>query len=379
MKGFNNSLVFYGGKFVNKTVGIEDGKIVYIGDDESVITEVLDKNAQNAYLVPGFIDEHIHGAGNADAMDGTAAAFDAISKTLAKEGTTSFLYTTMTASLERTEEVISNCEEYIEKAEFLGARPIGLHLEGPFINPNKCGAQPKEYIFDSTAENAAKLVENHGAVKLITVAPEVSKDGFIEYLVSKGITVSAGHTDATYAEFVSAVNRGLSCSTHTYNAMRAFSHREIGATGGALMTGVYNELIADGIHVSFPAIQMLFALKSDKVVLITDAMRAKGMGDCESELGGQKVYVKGGEARLVDGTLAGSVLQMNVAVKNLVEKAGIPLETVIRCASENPAKNLGVFDKTGSIEVGKIADVTLLDKDFNVLLTVVGDKTVYEV
>ena len=384
MKGFTNSLVYLNGGFYKKAVGVENGKIAYIGDDYSVITESLDNSDCESYLVPGFIDEHIHGAGGSDAMDGTEKALKTISDTLVKEGTTSFLFTTMTASPEKTKTALAAADEFIgkykkreENGMVTGARPLGVHLEGPFVNPVKCGAQPEEFILEPKICYLKDFLVKDGLVKMITVAPELADDGFIRYLTDKKITVSAGHTNATYEEFSASVKEGVTCTTHTYNAMRAFTHRETGVIGGAFLTDVYNELIADGIHVSYPAIKVLFGMKSDKVILITDAMRAKGLSDGESELGGQKVFVKNGEARLFDGTLAGSVLKMNVAIKNLVIKAGVPLETVIKCATENPAKNLKIFEKTGSIETGKTADLTLLSKNFDVLSVMTGGKTVY--
>lgn len=385
MKGFTNSLVYLNGGFYKKAVGIENGRIAYIGDDYSAITESLDKADCESYLVPGFIDEHIHGAGGSDAMDGTEKALKTISDTLVKEGTTSFLFTTMTASPEKTKASLAAADGFIgkynkqeENGTVTGARPLGVHLEGPFVNPLKCGAQPEEFILEPKICYLKDFFVKDGLVKMITVAPELTDDGFIQYLKDKGITVSAGHTNATFEEFSASVKEGVSCTTHTYNAMRAFTHRETGVIGGAFLTNVYNELIADGIHVSYPAIRILFGMKSDKVILITDAMRAKGLSDGESELGGQKVFVKNGEARLSDGTLAGSVLKMNVAIKNLVLKAGVPLETVIKSATENPAKNLKIFENTGSIEIGKNADLTLLSKNFDVLSVMIGGKNVYK-
>ena len=384
MKGFTNSLVYLNGGFYKKAVGVENGRIAYIGDDYSVITESLDNSVSESYLVPGFIDEHVHGAGGSDAMDGNEKALKTISNTLAKEGTTSFLFTTMTASPEKTKAALAAADEFIgkynkreENGMVTGARPLGVHLEGPFVNPVKCGAQPEEFILEPKICYLKDFLIKDGLVKMITVAPELADDGFIRYLTDKKITVSAGHTNATYEEFSASVKEGVTCTTHTYNAMRAFTHRETGVIGGAFLTDVYNELIADGIHVSYPAIKVLFSMKSDKVILITDAMRAKGLSDGESELGGQKVFVKNGEARLSDGTLAGSVLKMNVAIKNLVQKAGVPLETVIKCATENPAKNLKIFENTGSIENGKNADLTLLSKNFDVLSVMIGGKNVY--
>ncbi len=379
MKGFINSKVYINGKFVNKVVGFNDGKIAYIGEDKSVIDQVIDKDFTDCLVAPGFIDEHIHGAGNSDAMDATKEDFETISKYLAKEGTTSFLLTTMTDSVSNIKTALTNANEYISGKDFVGARAVGVHLEGPFINAKKCGAQPLEYILPLQKEQFEQFEKITDKIKIVSLAPEMDKTGeFVKYVKSKNITVSVGHTLATYEEFKTAVNNGVTCTTHTYNAMSPLSHREVGVTGGAMIENVYNELICDGIHVGYPAITLLFNNKKDKIILITDSMRAKGIGDGVSSLAGQTVYVKNGEARLADGTLAGSVLTMDKAVKNLVNNAKIDLETVIKCATENPAKNIGLFAEIGSIDLGKNADFVVLDKNLDVKETIVAGKTVYK-
>ena len=380
MKGLKNVSVYVAGRGVIKTnVGFDGGKIAYIGDDDCEIESLFETDG---VVLPGFIDEHIHGAGGADTMDATEEALQTISEYVAREGTTGFLATTMTQSKENISAALANVRKVKEKGEYKGAEILGVHLEGPFISPKHVGAQPLEYV----AKPSANAFDEYNAlsggnVKIVTLAPEV--DGGVElikHLKETGVVASIGHTGATYADVENAVKAGASNVTHTYNAQTGLHHREAGVVGAAMLFNELNcEMICDTIHVSVPAIKIFIKNKPlDKFTLITDAMRAKGMPDGLSELGGQQVFVKNGEARLADGTLAGSVLKMNVAVKNLVEKAGVPFTQAVDYASANPAKNLGLFSERGSIEVGKRADLTVLDKDYNVLYTVVGGEIVYK-
>ena len=380
MKGLKNVSVYVAGRGVIKTnVGFDGGKIAYIGDDDCGIESLFETDG---VVLPGFIDEHIHGAGGADTMDATEEALQTISEYVAREGTTGFLATTMTQSKENISAALANVRKVKEKGEYKGAEILGVHLEGPFISPKHVGAQPLEYV----AKPSADVFDEYNAlsggnVKIVTLAPEV--DGGVElikHLKKTGVVASIGHTGATYADVENAVKAGASNVTHTYNAQTGLHHREAGVVGAAMLFNELNcEMICDTIHVSVPAIKIFIKNKSlDKFTLITDAMRAKGMPDGLSELGGQQVFVKNGEARLADGTLAGSVLKMNVAVKNLVEKVGVPFTQAVDYASANPAKNLGLFSERGSIEVGKRADLAVLDKDYNVLYTVVGGEVVYK-
>lgn len=334
----------------------------------------------NALVLPGFIDEHVHGAGGADTMDATSAALKQMAHTLAAEGTTSFLATTMTQSQDNILRALEAVKKFRTENNSCCARLVGVHLEGPFIAEAHKGAQPAEYI----AKPSVALFDRYnaaggGCIKIVTLAPEVEgATELVAHLKKKGIVASVGHTSAGFADISRAVESGASHVTHTFNAQSPLHHREIGTVGAALlMDGLTCELIADTIHVSVPAMQLLVKNKGDRLILITDAIRAKGLGDGESELGGQKVFVKDGQARLANGTLAGSVLRMNVAIKNMVEKVGVPMERAVRFATENPARDLGIFEETGSIAVGKRADFAVLDDKFNVLLTVCGGNVIY--
>lgn len=379
MKGLKNVTAYVAGKGLVKTdIAFEDGKIVAIGklDDVEPIFDT------DGVVLPGFIDEHIHGAGGADAMDGTEQALQTISEYVAKEGTTGFLATTMTQSPENIGKALKNVKTVREKGEYKGAEVLGVHLEGPFISPKHVGAQPLEYVAKPAPETFDKYNEiSGGNIKVVTLAPEVEGGlDLVKHLAKIGVVASIGHTGAKFSDVEAAVAAGATNVTHTYNAQTPLHHREAGVVGAAMLIDELNcEMICDTIHVSVPAIKIFVKNKPhDKFTLITDAMRAKGMPDGLSELGGQQVFVKNGEARLSDGTLAGSVLKMNVAVKNLVEKVGVSFTDAVDFASANPAKNLGLYDERGSIEVGKRADFAVMDKDYNILYTVIGGKVVYK-
>lgn len=383
MQGFKNVNVYIEGKGIVKTdIGFENGKIASLTQGANV-EEFADFSNVNAVVVPGFIDEHIHGAAGCDAMDGSIDALKSIAVAVASEGTTTFLATTMTQSPENITKALNAVGDYI-KADFAeGAAVGGVHLEGPFISPKHVGAQPLEYVAKPDAKIFEKYYnDSNKSVKIVSLAPEVEgAEDLVKYLNENGIVASIAHTGAKYNDCLNAIKFGMTNVTHTYNAQTGLHHRDAGVVGAALLNDELNaELICDLIHVSVPAIKLVIKNKPhDKVTLITDSMRAKHMPDGESELGGQVVIVKNGEARLQDGTLAGSVLKMNVAVKNVVESVGVEFTDAIDFATINPAKNLGIDDKKGSIALGKDADVTVLNKDtFEVLMTIRNGKIIYK-
>ena len=378
MKCFKNALVYVAGEGLKKCSVTFDEKIVGIGDNATGEEIVL---PEGAIVLPAFIDQHIHGAGGSDGMDATVADYEIIAKTVAAEGTASFLVTTMTQSVENITKAMQAVKEYRE-GEHDGARVVGIHLEGPFIAAAYKGAQPLEYVAVPDVETFKAYNEASGnAIKIVTLAPDVEgAQELIKYLSENGIVASIGHTGAKCANIEKAIANGASNVTHTYNAQMALHHREIGTVGNAMLFDELNcELIADTIHVSVPAMKLLIKSKPvDKVSLITDAMRAKGMPDGVSELGGQVVYVKNGEARLEDGTLAGSVLRMNRAVQNVVTKVGVPFTQAVDYATINPARMIGIDGETGSIAVGKRADFTVINENYDVLYTVSGGKIIYK-
>ncbi len=382
MKGFKNVKAYiYGKGIVTTNIGVENGKIAYIGDDQSKITDAF-PYSENQIVLAGFIDEHVHGAGGFDAMDGTKEALSTIASCLAKEGTTAFLATTMTQSPENISKAMGAVKEYVERNPADGARVLGIHLEGPFISTKHIGAQPLEYVAKPSIEVFDDYNYKSGnSIKLVSLAPEVEgSDELIAHLADVGVVASAGHTDAGYKDMEKAVKSGLSNVTHTYNAQKPIHHREIGTVGSAMLIDELNcEAICDLIHLSAPAIKLLIKNKPhDKVTLITDSMRAKHLKDGLSELGGQTVIVKNGEARLENGTLAGSILKMNDAIKNIVLSCDVPFTDAIDFATINPAKNLKVDKDMGTIEVGKLANFAVLTEEFRVALTIREGNIIYK-
>ncbi len=360
-KDFN---VIFPDRIEKATVQIKGGKIISFHPDESKDDVIL---GQGRYLSPGFIDIHIHGAGNHDTMEGTFEALDTISKTIAIHGTTAFLPTTMTVSLQDIKTAVDVAKEAQDKVS--GASILGVHLEGPFINKMAIGAQNPNFVEKPTLENFKAMVGEHiDFIKNITIAPEV--DGALElipYLRENNINVSMGHTKATYEEAMEGIKAGVNHSTHLFNAMTPFTHREPGVVGAIFDTDVSTETISDGIHVSYPSLRTAYKLKtSDKVLLITDAMMACGMPDGTYSLGGQPVISKNGAARLESGALAGSILTMDRAVQNVFNHTNLPLHEVIKMASYNGAKFIGVEDRKGKIALNYDADLLILDESLEV-------------
>jgi len=376
MKGFKNARVYvYGKGIISSDVAVENGKIVKIGND----LDIDQAYSFNGIVVPGFVDRHIHGAGGADGMDGDVEKIKTIADSIVKEGTTSFLVTTMTQSEENILKALNAVKNY---TRISGARVQGVHLEGPFIAEKYKGAQPLEFIKKPDKRLMDRFIKASGnKIKVVTLAPEQENaKELIEFLAENKIVASIGHTQSDFDTVEKALSWGASSITHTYNAQTPLHHREAGVVGaGLILDELYNELICDLIHVCKEAVKILVKNKpKDKLILITDSMRAKHLPDGESELGGQKVIVKDGQARLLDGTLAGSVLKMNVAVKNMVEKVGVDFCTAIDYATANSARSIGIFDSVGSIKVGKNADFAILDDDFNILGTIIDGEVVYK-
>ena len=379
IKGFNKVNVYLEGLgIVKRTITIEDGIIKNISQEDHPDYLTLDADK---IVIPGFIDEHIHGANHSDAMYPEYKHIENIAKTVASEGVTSFCATTMTQAIEAIDAALKNIKEYIDSKNEAGAEVIGIHLEGPFISKNFKGAQGEQWILDCDVNQFKHFEEvSGGSIKIVTMAYENNGKELVKYLCSKKIVASLGHTAATFEQAIEGFNAGMKTTTHTYNAMQAFKNREPGTVGAALVTdSVRCELIGDLFHVSPTAIKILLKCKGlDKVVAITDGMEAKHLEDGEYALGGQPVYVKDGFARLADGTIAGSTLKMNVAMQNFTKTIGLSFTQAVDLATINPAKNLGIFDHKGSIKKGKDADFAVVDKDFNVYMTVRGGNIVYE-
>lgn len=288
----------------------------------------------------------------------------------------------MTQSPENITKALKAVRDYRQLNKTEGAEVLGVHLEGPFIAPDYIGAQPLQYVVKPNLKVFKEYQQASGNnIKLVTLAPEeAGSDELISYLAATNVVASIGHTASKYTDIKKAVELGASNVTHTYNAQRPLHHREIGTVGSAMLFDeLYCELICDTIHVSVPAISLVIKTKPhDKVTLITDAMRAKHMPDGDYELGGQPVIVANGEARLHDGTLAGSVLRMNHAVRNVTKKCMLNLTDVVDFATINPAKHLGLDQEMGSIKEGKLANFAILDENFEVVMTIRQGKIIYQ-
>ena len=356
---------------------VAEGKIFKLGsmDDYKQDDNFEEINLSADYtIVPGMIDIHIHGANGSDVMDATEDAITNMATLLPREGTTSFLPTTITQDIENIDKAIMNVSKYMKNQNtVLGAEVLGIHLEGPFISTKRAGAQPIKYILQPDIDLFMRWQSIcEGAIKVVTMAPE-EKGGlmFIEQLTKMGLITSIGHSDATFDLLEDAIQSGASHVTHLYNGMRGMHHREPGVVGTALAKDeLCVELIVDGLHVHPSVVKGTFKAKqAEKIIMITDAMRAKGLSDGAYDLGGQIVHVENGHPLLADGTLAGSVLTMNQAIKNIISFAGCTLADVVRMTSENPAKQLSVFDRKGSIKVGKDADLVVLNQGLDVLMT----------
>jgi N-acetylglucosamine-6-phosphate deacetylase len=354
---------------------IKDGLIAEIGASSALPDTKAEVIAmpENSTIVPGFIDVHIHGAGGADTMDATTEALNTMASILPEEGTTSFLATTITQDSEEIIKALENAADYIANQNHPGkAEVLGIHLEGPFINEVRKGAQPADHIIAPDIKLFDKMQEAAGNhIRLVTLAPE-KENGYelIAYLAENGVISSIGHSDATYTQMAKAVKAGATHVTHLFNGMRGLHHRDPGVAGAALLFNELKiEIIADGIHVVPEMIDLSLRAKgTDGVILITDSMRAKCLKNGTYDLGGQEVSVANGKALLADGTLAGSILKMKDSLKNMIEFTGITLEEAVKLASENPARQLNVFDRKGSIAKGKDADMIVLDENLEVTM-----------
>ena len=348
-----------------------DKKIVSLSREIPKNTELID--AKGLYLSAGFIDIHLHGSNGFDVMDGTEEALEEISKSILQTGTTSFLATTMTMSKEDIYLALLNVQNFERKK---GAKVLGVHLEGPFINIAKKGAQNDKYVQEPNMELIAPFME---IVKMITLAPEIEvAEEFIKY-VSKNypdVLLSIGHSNASYAETKESFSWGISHATHLFNAMNPLHHRKPGIVGAVLEDDKIScDLIADLVHVHPSFFKLLYMLKKEQLLLITDAMRAGCLRCNSSEIGGQKVIVKNGEARLTDGTLAGSVLKLNEALKNFYEHTDITLVELIAMVTTIPAKKLKL--KKGILAKDYEADFVFFDEAFNILVVYIDGDIVF--
>lgn len=367
----------------NGYVLIKDDKIIDLGTMDFVPEydgKVIDAMGRN--VLPGFIDQHIHGANGADHMDATEEAVATIARFIPQEGTTSFLSTTMTQSVEAVSKALEVIADYADHNNKPGeAEIVGIHLEGPFISKKHVGAQNPAFVLKPSVKDFETFYQAaRGKIKIITYAPEEADPDFTSYLRSKNVIPSAGHTDSYYDDIMAQIPQGLANLTHFHNAMTPHHHRNPGAvTAGFVSPALKAELIVDGVHVHPHSVAATVSIKgADHVIAITDAMRAKGLPDGKYDLGGQEVTKIGKECRIESGSLAGSVAEMDFVVRNLKEFTGASMEDLVKMSSYNAAKHLQIDDRKGSIGVGMDADIVIVDEDINVYHTICRGVVAFE-
>lgn len=376
MKAIVNGNILVGGAFRQGQALLFTDRIVGYSDSVPEGAEVFD--AGGGYVSAGMIDVHCHGFDGREAGDGGADDLLSMSRKLVRSGVTAWLPTVSCLAWERYAEVFAQVALARQSSfaeGFAGARILGAHAEGPFLSAQKSGAQNPDYIIPPDFSRIAPLLS---AVRLMTVAPEgEGAEALIRNLVSAGVTVSIGHTNATYAQAMLGIEAGATHATHTFNAMPSLLHRNPGALGALLGDSrVYCELIADGFHVHPSLIAMAATLKGDRLVLITDSIRFTGLPDGEYTLGGQTVTVRGIECRLPDGTIAGSTLSMDRAVRNARDLGGLTLAQALSAATASPAASIGETER-GDLAPGYAADIAVFTPEMQPARTFVGGLEAY--
>ena len=373
MKAIINAKIFYKDEILENYTICFDRQIRIIDRDIDV-GEMLVIDAKGAFVSAGFIDLHIHGSNGADVMDASPKALETISKSVLSGGTTSFLATTMTMSAEDIDKALINVQVYGKYVT--GANILGIHLEGPFINPSRHGAQDIKHIQSANME----MLEGYlGDIKMITIAPEIAQNKALIQNIKENypdIILSIGHSDASYKEAKDSFGYGISHATHLFNAMNSYHHRDPSIVGAVFDSDISCDVIADLVHIHPSTLNLIHKIKKDKLVLITDSIRAGCLKSGIYDLGGREVSVSGDKATLIDGTIAGSVLQMNQAVRNMIINTSMSPIEAINSVTKIPAKMLNL--KKGELLVEYDADIVIFDDSFDIMMSIVGGEIVFE-
>ena len=393
-----HKILFYNAKLILKdkitrgAVAIVDNTIACVIETESInLVEFSDYDHEDLagkYIAPGFIDIHVHGGGGFDFMDGTIEAFQTIASTHAKYGTTAMVPTTLTTTTERLIATLQAFNQIVDQS-YTGARLLGMHLEGPYFAKTQRGAQDPRYIRDPNPDEYIPLLQQYKSIVRWSLAPELS--GALEmgkYLESIGVLSAIAHTDAVYEDVIDAHKVGFRLMTHFYSAMSGVSRKNAFRYAGVIEAGYliddfHVEIIADGIHLPAPLLQLIYKVKGkDKMILITDAMRATGTTVDTSILGskedGLEVLIEDGVAKLIDrSAFAGSIATTNRLVKTMLNLTDIPLVEIIQMLTLNPAKMMNVDDRFGTLESGKLADLVVFDDNIEIHKTIINGHIVY--
>ena len=374
-----NGEVYIEHRFLKKTIKIEDGKLIILPPDAPIEDGAEVYNAAGKKVVPGFIDVHTHGAVGVDVNAATAEDYEKICRFAAGNGTTSWLCSVLTDTKEQTEWCIDEYKKH-QKMEHKGANLLGIHLEGPFLSPEYKGAMPEHLLISPDLDLLKEYQEAAGGnIRYITVSPEVKGvPESIKGMIDLGMKVAIGHSGADYETAWKCINEGAVSATHTFNAMKLLHQHFPAIMGAVLESDIYCEAICDGRHLHPGTVRFLLKMKGlDKVIAITDSIMAAGLPDGEYMLGVNPVIVKDGDAKLKYGdSRAGSTLTTGCALKNLIKFTGRPLEEILPLLTCNPAKMLDVYDRIGSLDTGKDADVVILDKEYSVVDTFVKGRKI---
>lgn len=381
MKAIINGKIILKNEIVENKILLFDKKIKGILDEipDECKEDIYIIDAEGKYVSPGLIDIHIHGNIGYDFMYADMWNISDMNESISATGVTGYLATTMTMEKDLIYTALDNLKVHIKRDPICGAKMLGVHLEGPFLNERYAGAQDPNFILKPSSDF---IKEYEDIIKIITYAPEQDEGfEFTKYIKENtDIVLSMGHTNATYEEACEAIKYGAQNATHLFNAMTGFNHRDPGVVGASIFNNVKCELIADNIHVNKDIYQFLLKNKQmEDIILVTDAMEATGLTDGVYSIGGHSVNVKDGCARLVsNGALAGSTSKLNQSVKNFYDNTSLELHEAIQLASLNPAISLGMDNRKGSLEVGKDSDIAIFDEDLSCFMTIVEGIVVYE-